>query len=616
MIQSKQPAMEVITAYGGNFLIPAGDDCIGLLLKRSGQFETDDIKRVTQYLEATQRPPSKRKLFADIGANIGTHSIAALKEHGFERLLAVEPSKENYQLLTANLCLNSLTDRATCIQAAASENDGVSTLFHNPSNCGDHRLENNPQALTNNRAEESEQVKTINLHGHLSKQLSGLEPKDALCWIDTQGHEIAILRSLQPLLERGLPAVMEFWPYGMEQQAGTFEQLAACLRNPLLQLAEITEEAIKPISLEELGQRWRDLRARDTGTPEGASYSNILIHTRDDEESIHPEEKTRIMMTLQCPDCHSIPKVLGAGAVINDENGSYQVMHNGLKVIQGGYYGAWMCKLIQELDGHHEPQEEKVFHEIAKRASRDGLMIELGCYWAYYSLWFLKDQPKRKAIGLEPDAKHLAVAQKNAQLNNLEHQFSVLHGLSAQQSDASVAIRTESGDSLTVRGYTLEELLGFSGRSVIEIAHCDAQGAEHHVIDQVITLGSEHRLRFCIISTHAYEITGDPLTHQTCLGKLRASGAHIIAEHDVHESFSGDGLIAASFADEDKDLKIELSCNRYSTSLFPSPAVHLSHAIKELNAIKTAIAEASQQPHKDRPWRQRLRHKLDNILTT
>ncbi len=606
--------MEVITAYGGNFLIPSGDDCIGLLLKRSGQFETDDIKKVSEYLDQVRSHPSKCKLFVDIGANIGTHSVSALKEHGFEKLLAVEPSKWNYQLLTANLCINSLTDRATCIQAAASENDGVSTLFHNPSNCGDHRLEKNPNALKFDEAEESEQVRTINLHSHISKQLNNLDPKDALCWIDTQGHEIPILRSLHPLLEKGLAAVMEFWPYGMEQQGGTFEQLAACLRNPLLHIAEITQDGIKSISIERLNQRWRDLREEDTGTPEGASFSNILIYTDTDEESIHPEEERRIAMTLKCRDCLSIPKVPGAGTVINDKEGSYQLMHNGIKVIRGGYYGAWMCKLIQELEGHHEPQEEKVFHEITKRASQDGLMIELGCYWAYYSLWFLKDQPRRKAIGLEPDAKHLAVAQKNAMINNLTQQFSVFHGLSSQSSDTCVGIKTESGEALTLRGYTLDELLRLSPYSLIEIAHCDAQGAEHHVIDQMITLGEQRKLRFCIISTHAYEITGDPLTHQTCLDKLRDSGANIIAEHDVHESFSGDGLIAASFADEDKDFKIELSCNRYSLSLFPSPAIHLSQVLKELNAIKAVIAEASQQPHKDLPRRHRLRQILENIL--
>ena len=134
-----------------------------------------------------------------------------------------------------------------------------------------------------------------------------------------------------------------------------------------------------------------------------------------------------------------------------------------------------------------------------------------------------------------------------------------------------------------------------SEASCIEIAHCDAQGAENHVVDQIIELGKRGQLRFAVISTHAYEITGNPLTHQTCLEKLIAAEAHIIAEHDVHESFSGDGLIAASFKPDDRELTIELSHNRYSTTLFPSPAFHLADSIKQVNLLKEKVTELEEQ---------------------
>jgi hypothetical protein len=248
-----------------------------------------------------------------------------------------------------------------------------------------------------------------------------------------------------------------------------------------------------------------------------------------------------------------------------------------------------MSEIIHGLNGHHEPQEEKVFHEVVKRAADDGLMIELGCFWAYYSLWFLKDHPHRKAIGLEPDPTHLLTAQKNATINALGDQIRLVHGLSAINSNDSIDIKTETGQHVQLPGYTLANLLAMAQSGYIEIAHCDAQGAESHVVDQIIELGQRGQLRFAIISTHAYEITGDPLTHQTCLQKLQAARAHIIAEHDVHESYSGDGLIAVSFLPDDNDLTISLSCNRYSQSLFPSPAVHFSNTLKnqaELRRLK------------------------------
>jgi hypothetical protein len=304
-------------------------------------------------------------------------------------------------------------------------------------------------------------------------------------------------------------------------------------------------------------------------------------------DSISSCEASRIQMTLRCNDSILIPKVVGAGEIFVGEDGSYQLMHNGLKVVSGGYYGDWMRELIQKLRGHHEPQEEKVFHEVVQRASSSGLMIELGCFWAYYSLWFLKGYPDRKAIGVEPDPNHLSIAKKNAYLNCLEDQFTVMNGLSTATSSSSVAMTTETGLALNLVGYTIEDILGITKQAKIEILHSDAQGAEDYIVDQVVRLGINHHLRFCIISTHAYEITGDPLTHQKCLQKLQAAGAHIIAEHDVHESFSGDGLIAASFSPEDKDLVINLTCNRYSEALFPSPAAHLSNALKELEGLRS-----------------------------
>lgn len=321
---------------------------------------------------------------------------------------------------------------------------------------------------------------------------------------------------------------------------------------------------------------------------------------------IHKHEADRILMTLKCADSHQIPKVRHAGEVVNHEGTSCQLMHNGLKVISGGYYGEWMRELISQLKGHHEPQEEKVFYEIVKKASSTGLMIELGCYWAYYSLWFLKDQLGRKAIGLEPDPNHLHIANVNAKINTLENQFKVINGLSAAVTTDSVGLTTETGVALNLAGYTVEDLMNIAQSPGIEILHCDAQGAESHVVDQVVELGISQRLRFCIISTHAYEITGDPLTHQKCLEKLVAAGAHIIAEHDVHESFSGDGLIAASFSPLDEDFAVEISCNRYSHSLFPNPVIHFSNTLVEIERLRSLQLNTDAVPGKSPPLHKRL----------
>jgi FkbM family methyltransferase len=598
MKPNQDKTVELITAYGSDFLIPAGDMVIGNSLRSTGQFETIDIERVNEYLDNCNKKTSRKKLFIDIGANIGTHSISALTEHGFDQVVAIEPSESNYRLLTANLCLHGLMDRCTCIQAAASNDERIKTLFHNSTNCGDYRLDNSPDGGETDSNKNCETVKTINAYSALLPYTLNVKLSDALCWIDTQGHEIPILKSLQPFLDSGLPVVIEFWPYGMEKQGGSYQELSTILKNPKLLISTIYPDKIELLRSDKLENLWNELRAADKATPEGASFCNILIHQAPGRQEVNPEERKRIKMTLTCRDSDGTPKVQHAGQVITENGCDYQLMHNGIKVIHGDDRVAWMSEIIQGLKGHHEPQEEKVFHEIVKRAADDGLMIELGCFWAYYSLWFLKDHPHRKAIGLEPDATHLLTAQKNANINGLSEQISFVHGLSSMHSAESMNIQTESGQQLQLPGYTLANLLAKAEVARIEIAHCDAQGAESHVVDQMIELGKRGQLRFAIVSTHAYEITGDPLTHQTCLQKLQAAGAHIIAEHDVHESYSGDGLIAASFRSEDQDLTIELSHNRYSTTLFPSPAVHLAESIQETNMLRRQVAELQSKKAK------------------
>ena len=65
----------------------------------------------------------------------------------------------------------------------------------------------------------------------------------------------------------------------------------------------------------------------------------------------------RILDALYCPDNAHIPRVPHAGRI---ENGC-QIMHNGLKVSPGSYYGYFYRRMLLRNRGVHEPQEERVF---------------------------------------------------------------------------------------------------------------------------------------------------------------------------------------------------------------------------------------------------------------
>ena len=309
----------------------------------------------------------------------------------------------------------------------------------------------------------------------------------------------------------------------------------------------------------------------------------------------------RISMGARCRDCDPVPKVADAGMVFEDVDGRrVQIMHNGLRVLADGYYGTWMTDLIRLCRGHHEAQEERIFHEVVRRLPDDATMIELGGFWAYYSLWFLMDRPRRRATVVEPDPKHLAVGQTNAALNGLNPEFH--HGFVGRSFAPAVPFRSEASGDMVLPRHSVEHLMSQNRWARLSLLHCDIQGAEFEVLDSCRHLLKLRCIDWVFVSTHAHVISGDPLIHQRCLQLLRDCGAVIEAEHDVHESFSGDGLIVARFCPSPHDWEpVILSNNRHSQALFRSLAYDLDECIGQKMALQAQFAavEPSAPLHPD-----------------
>ncbi len=288
------------------------------------------------------------------------------------------------------------------------------------------------------------------------------------------------------------------------------------------------------------------------------------------------EERTRIAM--RCRDADVVPKVTNAGAVVTQPDGTrVQIMHNGVKVIAGGYYGDWMQDLITRCHGHHEPQEETIFAAIMPYLPADAVMFELGGFWSFYSVWFLSQSKGRRSFVVEADPAHLEIGRANARLNNVVPDFT--SAFVGGVPSGPVPFPTEVSGVIDLPCVTVESLMIAHGLERLDLLHCDAQGAERAVLESCIGLAQAGRLGWLMVSTHTHHITGDPLTHQRCLAVLLQAGATIVVEHDVQESFSGDGLIVARFGMLPQGwVTPRLSHNRYSESLFRNPLYDLALA--------------------------------------
>ena len=286
---------------------------------------------------------------------------------------------------------------------------------------------------------------------------------------------------------------------------------------------------------------------------------------------IAQSDAERIFMAARCHDADGVAKVENAGAVIDEPDGTrVQIMHNGIKVLAGGYYGRWMQDLITQCEGHHEPQEEVAFHEVLKHIPSAATMIELGGHWSYYSIWFLSQSKARRSVVVEPDPSHLEVGRINARLNHCAPEF--VAAFAGQTPAPPAAFQTETSGTIALPAVSVASLIETHGISQLDILHCDCQGAELQILEGCRDLFATGRIAWVMVSTHSHHISGDPLTHQRCLALLLNAGATVVVEHDIQESFSGDGLIVAKFGSLPQAWQApRLSYNRYSQSLFRNP---------------------------------------------
>ncbi|RYV51365.1 FkbM family methyltransferase [Pengzhenrongella frigida] len=310
-------------------------------------------------------------------------------------------------------------------------------------------------------------------------------------------------------------------------------------------------------------------------------------------DHLEPAAAERVLLTISCHDADDLPKVDGAGEVFELDGTTVQRMHNGVLIREGCYFGPWMTEIIRSLRGHHEPQEEVVFHELLERlvaTEPDAAMVELGSFWAYYSMWFHQRTHGNRVVDLEPDPTYLEIGRRNLALNAMTATF--VHGAVGDSPGQPTTFVAEStGEPIEVVQYDLGSLMLETGLARVGLLMVDIQGFETVLIERAAELFTAGAVRFMIVSTHHHQISGSALTHQHVLERLLALGAHVIAEHTVGESYSGDGLIAVSFDDRDRDMSVSVSHARAKESLFGELEVDLQSALDEVARLRAQTAE-------------------------
>ena len=246
-----------------------------------------------------------------------------------------------------------------------------------------------------------------------------------------------------------------------------------------------------------------------------------------------PNFEKRFIDILSDPNNLLIKRVKDAGKIVDDK---YIIMHNGIKVSKNGYYGSFSnCLIIN--NGCHEPAEERMFQEVLMDIKDNATMIELGSYWAFYTIWFNIKIKNAKNYCIEPNTKNINIGIDNCKLNNVKADFT--EGFVGE-------------DHIKISEFVVKKNINY-----IDILHSDIQGYEYELLEDIIPLLNLKKIKYLFISTHSDEI------HYKCIELIKKCNYRIIASADFNtETFCYDGIIVACPENIQKIKYTSLGCRK------------------------------------------------------
>jgi FkbM family methyltransferase len=225
-----------------------------------GHFQRDDFRtawRECQHL-VPRRPGG---VFVDVGANVGTTTLYALRTGDFSRAVCMEPSPENTKALKLNVLANDLSSCVHILEAACSDTNGKADLWVTSGNQGDHRLARASHAPTTH--ESILQVETLSLDAAMDR--ANVSPEEiSMVWVDTQGHEPGVLAGAAEVIAGGAPFCIEYWP-SQYSEARSLDVLLGIVETSFVSFLDLgaADQGVRPVS--DILRLTDDLVATPTG---------------------------------------------------------------------------------------------------------------------------------------------------------------------------------------------------------------------------------------------------------------------------------------------------------------------------------------------------------------
>ena len=216
----------------------------------------------------------------------------------------------------------------------------------------------------------------------------------------------------------------------------------------------------------------------------------------------------------------AIKKVPNAGTITGDN----VFLHNGLQAVRQGalaYYRSFSDVLVLNR-GVHEPLEEFVFQQVIKKLPNAPCMLELGAYWAHYSMWLKKTYSAANVYMVEPNASNMLCGKHHFNINELSG--------------------TWIQESVGINSFSVDRFFSdFNNVKKLDILHSDIQGYELEMLDGAKNSLNSQLIDYVFISTHSQKL------HLAVVEKLKQQQYVVEVSSDfAFETTSFDGFVFAS----------------------------------------------------------------------
>ncbi len=266
-----------VSTKQGKYTLRLGrEEFIGKCLYCAREFELEMITQAMALLRSEGKaPPKGRGTVLDVGANNGVISISMLTLGEVETAVAVEPEPRNFALLERNVSQNGLQDRVVCLQYAAADRSGSLEFELSCTSYGDHRVRSSGappggEELYGESSRSVVRVESERLDDLVAKLGARFTDEIAVLWVDVQGFEAQVFRGAERLLSRGVPAVSEFWPYGIARSGVSEEEFCAIVGRWWSSYWVLRDERFVRYPIKDVGRLFKEVGY-------GHEYQNVVF---------------------------------------------------------------------------------------------------------------------------------------------------------------------------------------------------------------------------------------------------------------------------------------------------------------------------------------------------